>query len=101
MKIREGENIKIVEDGDDVFVHAPLVNKTTLKHGVFTIQGDAVEIVAGEFIKISTAHPNKIIISAQIDKEKARIISLESRVANLEKVITDLLKPEPITRIGG
>jgi predicted RNA-binding protein with EMAP domain len=101
MKIREGENIKVVEDGEDVFIHAPLTNKTTLKHGVFTLQGDAIEILAGEGIQIKTAHPNKMTFSVNMDKEKSRIVTLEKRVENLEKVIADLLKPEPMVRIGG
>lgn len=94
MKLRAGENVRIVEEGEDVFIHAPALNKMVLKHGPFTIQGSTVEILAGENVKISSAHPDKLSISMNIDKEKARIADLESRISNLEKVIVSLLKPK-------
>lgn len=92
MKIRQGENIKVVEDGEGVFIHAPLTNKTTLKLGAFTLQGDVVEVEAGEGIRLKSIHPNKLIISSDTDKQTCRIIELESRVRALEVVIADLLK---------
>lgn len=94
MKIREGENIRVVEEGEEVFIHAPLVNKTVVKHGPFRLTGDEIELFAGEHIRITTASPNKLTISANVDKEKARIADLETRVKNLEKVIVSLIKKE-------
>jgi hypothetical protein len=100
MKLREGQNIKIVEDGDDLFISAPTINKMVMKHGPFTIQGESVEILAGEHVKISSTHPDKLAISVNIDKEKARIAELEQRIVNLEKVILSILKSKPSEQIN-
>lgn len=94
MTLRAGENIRIVQDGEDTFIHAPLTNKTTMKQGVFLVQGDAVEVRGGEHIRVTSINPDVLVITVDIDKEKARIVDLERRVKNLEKVIADLLKGE-------
>jgi hypothetical protein len=92
--IRAGKNIEIIQDGEDTFINAPVINVTVLKSGVFKVSGDAVEVIAGDGIKITTTHPDKLIISANIDKEKLRIVELEKAVKALQIVIADLLKPE-------
>jgi len=92
MKIRAGQNITVTEDGEDVFINAPVINKTVMKHGPFMISGDSVEILAGEHIEISSAHPDKLTIKVNIDREKARIADLEKRVENFEKVVASLLR---------
>jgi hypothetical protein len=101
MKLREGENIQIVEDGEDVFIHAKLLNQTVLKSGPFTLSGRDIEIVSGEHIRISSAHPNTLIITANIDQEKARIADLTARVKNLETVISILWKEREDARSNG
>jgi hypothetical protein len=92
MKIREGQNIKVTEEGEDVFISAPVINKTVVKHGPFILLGECIEIFEGEHIRFQTAAPNKLTVSANIDKEKLRIVDLETRVKNLEKVIVVLMK---------
>jgi hypothetical protein len=92
MNLREGENIKIVIEGEDTFISAPVINRTSVKNGAFTLSGENIEIVEGEHIRMRTAAPNKLFISANIDKEKLRIVDLETRVKNLEKVIVVLMK---------
>lgn len=94
MKLRAGANVQIIEEGEDTFIHAPTINKTVIKNGAFTLSGEAIEIIAGEHIRITTAGKDKLTITADIDKEKLRIIELEKRVTNLEKVIVSLITPK-------
>ena len=92
MEILAGENIKVTVDGDKTIISALTINQTRLKNGPFIVSGNEVVIEAGERIKISTVHPDKLIISADINKEIVRIVDLETRIANLEKVISKLLR---------
>jgi hypothetical protein len=87
-----GENIKITIDGDKTIISAPQLSNTNIKNGPFMLSGQCVEIEAGKNIKISTSHPNKMIIEADFAKELVRIVDLETRIASLEKVIASLLR---------
>ena len=99
--ICEGDGIKIVADTESkrVILSAPNTNKTTLKVGPFTLTGDAVEVAAGDNVRISSVHPNKLTISADIAKETARIVELEKQVKEMsercqviEKAFSQIIK---------
>jgi uncharacterized protein YlzI (FlbEa/FlbD family) len=90
VEICPGENIKILADKGKVFIAAPVINQTRLKQGPFFLYGEYIEVEAGPNIQITSAHPNKLIIGADISKETLRIISLEQRVENLEKALVGL-----------
>lgn len=88
-----GENIKITADPETqrVIIEAPTLNNTRLRNGGFVVSGQEIIIDAGRNIVITTAHPNRLIIGVNIDKEIARIIELEKRVENFEKAIALLI----------
>jgi hypothetical protein len=89
----EGENVKIDLDKEgNLFISAPAINHTSMKIGDFVVAGNTVEIEAGRNVHLTTAHPNKLIIGCDLDKEKAIIVRLEKRIENLERVIAKLLK---------
>lgn len=88
----EGENIQLLVKDKEVFISAPSLNKTNLKIGDFNVSGNEVEILAGRNIVLTTAHPNRLTIGADFDKEKAVILRLEKRVENLEKIIAKFIK---------
>jgi hypothetical protein len=89
-----GENVKVQVDPEtkQIFISAPAINLTRIKNGPFSIMGEQVIIEAGKNIVINTIHPNKMVIGADISKEQLKILNLESRIENLEKVIATLLK---------
>lgn len=89
-----GDNVRIQVDPDtkQIFISAPAINMTRLKHGPFSLIGEMVEIEAGPNIKINSVHPNKLIIGADITREQLRILELEKRLENMEKVVATLLK---------
>lgn len=92
VQLCEGENVKLTVDGANVFISAPAVNKTVIKTGAFTVSGDFVQIEAGRDVSITSVHPNKLIIGADFDKERAKILALEERIRNLELALSLLLK---------
>ena len=94
MKLRAGVNIVILEDGGELFISAPLINRTVLKNSAFTLSAECIEFIAGEHIRFATTGKDKLTITADIDKEKLRILELEKRVTNLEKVIVSLITPK-------
>ena len=91
-EILAGENIKITIDGEKMIISAPNLSNTNIKNGPFTLSGQCVEIEAGKNVKISTSHPNKMIIEADFAKETVRLVDVENRIASLEKVIASLLR---------
>jgi hypothetical protein len=94
VRLCEGENVKIVVNGEtrDVYISAPVTNKTNIKHSEFMLTGDYVEIEAGRNIIITSTHPNKLTIGADFDKDRAKILALEERIINLEKAVASILK---------
>lgn len=88
----EGENISIIERNNELFISAPSINDTRLRHKEFVISGKEIEIESGRNVHITTTHPNKMIIGCDFDVEKATILRLEKRIENLERVIAKLLK---------
>ena len=94
VQLCEGENIKLVVDGERVIVSAPTINHTRIKNGVFSLFAEEIIIEAGRDIVITTSGRNKLIIGANIDKERARIVALETRLKNLETAIAVLIPEE-------
>lgn len=93
VQLCEGENIKIYIDKDNnLYISAPELNHTKLKVGDFVVSGNDVEVEAGRNIHLTTAHPNKLIIGCDFDKEKATIARLEKRIENLERIIAKMIK---------
>ena len=94
IEICAGDNVQITADADNgrLFISAPNINKTNLKQGPFLLSGEHIEICAGKNIEITSIHPNTLIIGADISKEQLKIIELNKRIENLEKVIAVLLK---------
>ena len=90
-----GWNVTLTTDDKKVIISAPNINKTTLKNGPFLLSGEHIVIEAGKNIIISSVHPNKLIIGADISKETLRIVDLEKRVSNLEVALSSLLKRKP------
>jgi len=94
VEICAGDNVKIQADPEtkQIFISSPTLNYTRIKHGPFMVQGEFVEIESGPNIKINSVHPNKLIIGSDISREQLRILELEKRLENMEKVVATLLK---------
>lgn len=75
-----GNNIQLYSENGKIIISSQNTDKTTIKHGLHTIQGDAIEIESDENIIINTIHPNKIKLSLNIGKLLTRIIELEKKV---------------------
>jgi len=91
IEICAGENVKILVDGNKIFISAPALNHTRLKQGPFLLSGSDIEIQAGPNIKISSANPNTLVIGADVSRETLRIIELEKRCQNLELALAGVL----------
>jgi len=91
IEICAGDNVKILVDGNKIFISAPMLNQTRLKQGPFILAGQEIEIQAGPNIKISSANPNTLVIGADVSRETLRIIELEKRCQNLELALAGVL----------
>lgn len=97
--VEGSEQIKLRVDGNKIIVCANPLNTTNVKVGDFTISGEVLEIEAGIGIRLSTAMPNKLKISAEFDKYtsdmfnvKERMEALEKRMEVIEKAFSSILK---------
>ena len=64
MILSEGNNIKIQKVGDDYLI----TGLTTVHSKGFKLTAESIEIVGERGVMISSAMPNKIIISVDINK---------------------------------
>lgn len=89
MELSAGQNITITKDPNSgaLIISAPTLNEMSMKSGEFKISGEVIEIEAGRGIVISTAMPNKLRISIDINKQIVDMENLKKRLDNLEKVI--------------
>ena len=88
MILSEGNNIKIQKVGDDYLI----TGLTTVHSKGFKLTAESIEIVGERGIMISSAMPNKIIISVDINKFLADIADLQKRFDNLETVVLGMKK---------
>ena len=67
--------------------------KTRIKETNFLLEGDHVEIRAGQGVKIQSIHPNIIVVSVDTTKQDERIYNLQQEVdKRLETIETIFLK---------
>lgn len=88
MILSEGNNIKITKVGDDYLISS----LTTVHSKGFKLTAESIEIQGDRGIMISSAMPNKIIISVDINKFIAEINDLQTRFDNLEKIVLGMIK---------
>lgn len=90
--IEYGSGIIVKELDEKIIISA----ETRLREGNFLIQGECVDVRAGNGIKISSVHPNILVITANTTKMEEKIFDLENafnkRLENIEKAFSQLLK---------
>jgi hypothetical protein len=85
MIISAGNNIKIQKVGEDYLISS----ETTVFSKGFKLTSESIEIIGERGIMISSAMPNKIVISVDINKYIAEIQDLQTRFYNLEKLFLE------------
>lgn len=94
MNYEAGSNIEFKHIGDKTFITAR--DTTKIKEGNFLLEGDHVEIRAGQGVKISSIHPNIIVVSVDTTKQDERIYDLQQemnkRLETIERVFSKILK---------
>lgn len=70
--------------------------KTRIKQGNFNLEGEHIVVECGHGIKISSKHPNTLVISADLTKLEEKIFDLEKavdkRLETIEKIFTKIIK---------
>ena len=90
--IAGGRNVEIKTLTDKIIIDAPALGKTRIKCQEFELEGEQIEIHAGKGIYLSSAHPNKLIISSHYTTLEAQYIDLAKRFENLENLFLNNLK---------
>lgn len=88
----EGNNIKLTIADGKLIIGTHGENTTSIKNGHFIIKGEHIEVVAGRGITISTAMPNRLVISCNMDKYVEEVEALKKRFVVIEGALTKLLK---------
>lgn len=91
-EISGGRNVEVKMFAGKLMVDAPLLNQTRLKYAEFDLKGDCIEIRGGKGIKITTAHPNVLIISSHYNEIEAAYSDLQKRFDNLERLFLERIK---------
>ena len=93
-QFESGSGIEFKHIDDKILISAQCT--TRLKEGEFFIEGDHVEIRAGHGVKISSIHPNILVITADTTKQDEKIYDLQkqvnARLETIEKVFSKILK---------
>jgi hypothetical protein len=84
-----GNGIELKNLDDKILISAKCT--TRLKEGNFLIEGDSVEIRAGHGIKISSIHPNILVVSADTAKQEEKIFDFNKRLETVEKSLVSVL----------
>jgi hypothetical protein len=92
IELAAGRNIEVKASGNKVFIEAPQLNQTRIKHAEFDLQGDYIEIRAGKGIHLSSISPNVLVISSQHNEIEAQYIDLQKRFENLESLVLKQIK---------
>ena len=88
MILSEGNNIKITKVGEDYLI----TGLTTVHSKGFKLTSESIELVGERGIMITSAMPNKIIISVDMNKMLADMDDLKKRFENLEMVVLGMVK---------
>lgn len=85
-----GSNIEFKELDDKIVITAK--NTTRIKEGNFLLEGEEIEIRADKGIKISSIHPNILVITADTAKTQEAIFDFNKRIEVVEKSLATILK---------
>lgn len=89
-----GSGIEFKELGDKILITGQ--SRTRLKEGNFLLEAEHIEIRAGHGIKISSIHPNILIIAADTIKQDEKIYDLQQgldkRLEVIEKIFSRIIK---------
>lgn len=92
--IEYGSGIIVKNLDDKILICAE--NKTKIREGNFLLVGDNIVVEAGKGIKISSRHPNVLVISCDTSKQDEIIFDLKkeinSRLETIEKVFAKIIK---------
>lgn len=94
MKTEYGTGIVVKEMPDKIMVCAE--NTTRLIQGNFILEGKEIIVESGEGIKISSRHPNILVISVDTKKQDEAFFDLkkntDERLKVIEQVFSKILK---------
>ena len=85
-----GSNIELKDLGEKILIATK--NATKLKEWNFLLEGDHVEIRAGQGVKISSIHPNIIVVSVDSTKQDEAIYDFNQRIEVVEKSLATIMK---------
>lgn len=92
--IESGTGIEIKILDDKIIICAE--NKMRIREGNFLLQGEEIIIEAGRGIKISSRHPNILVIETNLTKIEEKVYdlqkSMDERLKVIESVFSKILK---------
>ena len=96
MSYEAGSGIVFKEIDGKTLICVERATSLELKEGNFTLKGDSLEIRAGHGIKISSVHPNILVLSVDTSKQDERIFDLQkeidARLKNIEAIFVKIVK---------
>ena len=89
-----GIDFKILDD--KILISTKSETSLELKEGNFHLKGDQLIIKAGHGIKISSVHPNVLVITADTTKQDEKIFDMkkqmDERLKNIEAIFVKIVK---------